>query len=252
MQPSQVFPPLYQNLTALVAQTHAALSFAATPPDYRFAAQADVIPLVATETAAAIRHYPLAFLEVPESQAPLLVVVTGLANQQNLFVDDQGAWQAGVYLPAYVRRYPWFSVAMQGQEDPILALDDSQDWIHKSAGERFFDANLQPSERLQTVIAFEREYIGWSERTRLMALALKQADVLEPGTVTLSSPSLGQRTLDGFWVVSEERMRTLSTTALAALQRADALGLAYAQLLSMANFAHLPLAPSNKSTGLAA
>jgi hypothetical protein len=43
-------------------------------------------------------------------------------------------------------------------------------------------------------------------------------------------------------VVSETRLQQLPPEALAALHRADALGLAYAQLLSMGNFVHLPLA----------
>lgn len=239
--PTQALPLLYRQLVAVNSEQHAGLRMAETP-DYHFAAQADALPLLVSELGAALRHYPLAFLETGPDSAPLLVAITGLANGRNLFVDKRGRWLSSAYVPAYVRRYPWFAMQVPGQVDPLLAMDDTATQLSREHGTPLFDEQGQPSARLQQVMAFEREYIALAQRTQAMALALQQAQVLEPGEFTLSAQGGEARKLNGLLVVSETRLQQLPPEALAALHRADALGLAYAQLLSMGNFVHLPLA----------
>jgi hypothetical protein len=57
--------------------------------------------------------------------------------------------------------------------------------------------------------------------------------------------------LNGLLVVSKTRPQQLSPESLAAPHSADALGLAYVQLLSMGNFVHLPpTAGAVKSTAI--
>jgi hypothetical protein len=238
--PAQALPLLYSQLVAVNSEQHAGLRIAETP-DYRFAAQADALPLLVSELSAALRHYPLAFLKTGPDSAPLLVAITGLANGRNLFVDDQGQWLNGAYVPAYVRRYPWFAVQVPTQADPLLAMDDTATQLSREQGTHLFDEQGQPAERLQQVMAFEREYIALATRTQAMVQALAQAQVLEPAQLTLSAQGGEARQLNGLLVVSEVRLQQLTAEGLASLHSADALGLAYAQLLSMGNFVHLPL-----------
>jgi hypothetical protein len=245
--PAQALPLLYRQLVAVNSEQHAALHIADTP-DYRFAAQADALPLLVTELGAALRHYPLAFLETGPDSALALVAITGLANGHNLFVDDQGQWLSDAYVPAYVRRYPWFAVHVPNQADPLLAMDDTATQLSREQGTPLFDEQGQPSARLQQVMAFEHEYIAVAQRTQAMALALQQAGVLEAGQFTLTAQGGEPRQLNGLLVVSEARLQQLPADALATLHSADALGLAYAQLLSMGNFVHLPPGPqANKA-----
>jgi len=246
--PAQALPLLYRQLVAVNYEQHAALRMA-DKPDYSFAAQADALPLLVSELSAALRHYPLAFLETGPGSAPLLVAITGLANGHNLFIDDQGQWLSSAYVPAYVRRYPWFAVQVPSQSDPLLAMDDTATQLSLEQGTPLFDEQGQPSARLQQVMAFEREYITAAQRTQAMALALRQAQVLEPGQFTLTAQGGEPRQLNGLLVVSEARLQQLPPEALATLHSADAMGLAYAQLLSMGNFVHLPLGTeANKAT----
>jgi hypothetical protein len=241
LSPAQALPMLYRQLVVVNYEQHAALRMADTP-DYSFAAQADALPLVVSELSAALRHYPLAFLETGPDSTPLLVAITGLANGCNLFVDDQGQWLSGAYVPAYVRRYPWFAVQVSTQGDPLLAMDDTATQLSREQGAPLFDEQGQPSARLQQVMAFEREYIAAAQRTQAMVQALAHAQVLEPAQLTLSAQGGEARQLNGLLLVSEARLQQLTAESLATLHSADALGLAYAQLLSMGNFVHLPLA----------
>ena len=65
------------------------------------------LPLSYTEFAVACRDYPIAFVGSETHQNFIAMAVLGMENQQNLFVTAEEGWEAGVYLPAYVRRYPF-------------------------------------------------------------------------------------------------------------------------------------------------
>src|SRR3954451_4371663 len=69
------------------------------PPSLSFAAKTNSIPLAADEFYTAQAHYPIVFTA---SKPASPVVVVGLANEQNLFIDAEGTWKSGAYVPAYV------------------------------------------------------------------------------------------------------------------------------------------------------
>jgi len=60
--------------------------------------------------------------------------------------------------------------------------------------------------------------------------------VLEQRTLNWQVPDGPSRQLNGFLCVSETKLKALSADAILALHKADAMGLAYAQLLSQSNF----------------
>ena len=65
------------------------------------------VPLSFTEFSVACRDLPIAFVSGDGGGTYVPMAVLGLENQQNLFVAKDNSWDDGVYLPAYVRRYPF-------------------------------------------------------------------------------------------------------------------------------------------------
>ena len=201
---------------------------------------------------AVVRHRSLECgiaTELIATQSELAALV-GLGDGINRFVNSQQQWRADTYIPAYVRRYPFLSVNVAGQAAPILALDTSQAWIQAAGGETFVDAAGQATPRLARVLAFQRDFQQQAEVTQRMCAALIAAGVLEPRALTWQGADGQPRRLDGFWCVEEAKLRALSPDALHTLHQADALGLAYAQLLSMSNLQSLVAAsaPAPAST----
>src|SRR5437773_2591744 len=96
-------PLFYRRPRVLQPALHGSLSLK-DGPDLGYAKQANAVPLLAAEMAAACRHLPIVFTDGINPQP---VAVLGLREQQNLFVDAQGHWLPGAYVPAYVRRYPF-------------------------------------------------------------------------------------------------------------------------------------------------
>lgn len=232
-------PLFYRQIEAFDSARHGPLRRPVSA-DFRFAASTSVVPLVISELAPAMRHYALVFLPGAEGAAPTLAVVVGLGGERNLFVGANGAWRADTYIPAYARRYPFHALRVDTQADPLLAIDTT---YAAEQGETLVNAQGKPSPYLDEMLAFSREYLAAAERTEAMCRALQEADVLEAGEISLQATGGAAHQINGFLRVSEERLRALSAEALVKLHQADALGLAYAQLLSMANFAHLPAQP---------
>lgn len=233
-------PLFYSSIEAFDVSLHGNLCRPA-PADYSFAAKAAIVPLLVAELPFAIRHYPVVFVTDPADLSPTLAAVVGLGDERNLFVDERGAWRAGTYVPAYVRRYPFHALRVEGQSEPLLAIDPA----YKAAvdGAKLVNADGEPSQFLTEMLALTRDYMGAAERTLDICRALQAAGVLEDAEITLRSANGDQHTINGFLKVSEERLRALSNEDVLKLHQADAFGLAYAQLFSLANLTHLPLAP---------
>lgn len=235
-------PLFFNDLVALDTERHGKLRLPAERKNFAFAAQANLLPLTFAEVSQALRHYPLVF--VAEGDKLALVAMSGLAVDTvsgNRFVDAKGEWRPGVYIPAYVRGYPFIAVRPGEAAEPILAFDpDAADFV-RTGGQALINADGQPSDQLKGIMAFHAEYRQLAERTAVMTQALKDANVLEEGSLQLQSTNTqdAPKSIGGFLVVSEQKLKALPANALKKLIEADALGLAYAQLFSMSSLSNL-------------
>ena len=114
--------PLYVDARPVLATTHHDHAIKDVPTSYAFAAKAPLIPITVDEFAAASQDYPIVLVG-PDNAA---FVVTGLAPEQNLFVDADGAYAPGAYIPAYLRRYPFVFARDESDTLRILCLDEGE------------------------------------------------------------------------------------------------------------------------------
>jgi hypothetical protein len=231
-------PLFFADLAALDTERHRSLTLPVQRKNFAFAADAHLLPLTVAEVGAAVRHYPVVFVQQGEITA--LVALTGLPNAGNRFVDARGEWRAGTYIPAYVRGYPFIAVRPAPGAELIIAFDpDAADFKVRN-GQPLIGSDGQPGEQLKGILAFHGEYHALNERTHALTAALKAEGVLEEGQINVQLPGNTQAApIGGFLVVSEARLRALPAAALKRLMDADAIGLAYAHLLSMNNLTNL-------------
>src|SRR5262245_11733919 len=100
VQDRRQLPLFFRRPELLEAGKHGDLQLA-DQWDYSFAAGTLAIPLTVTEFREAAVSFPIVF---GGGESPMPVALTSLQPDRNLFVTD-GRWQAGAYVPAYVRRY---------------------------------------------------------------------------------------------------------------------------------------------------
>lgn len=239
-------PLFFTELIALDTDKHRSLTLPAERKSYAFAARANLLPVTVAEAGLALRHYPLVFL--PEGEQLGLVALAGLPGAANPYIDAQGQWRPGTYIPAYVRGYPFIALRPSANADPVLAFDPAADDFKAEGGLPLLEKSGQPSDRLKAILAYQSEFRLLSEATLTMSRALNDAGVLEAGSLQLQPADRGEaQKIGGFLVVSEQKLRALPAEALKKLVEADALGLAYAQLFSMASLPNLLAIPGGSS-----
>lgn len=248
-------PLFYRQLVVFDSAVHGKLAIPAGPPDYGFAAEADVIPLVAGELAAAGKHYPIVFIPVAGG-TPALAALVGLGDGRNRQVGADKQWRPASYIPAYVRRYPFHTLRAEGRDEALLGIDAAAPWLDKAATgtQPLIDAAGKPTPRMEQVIGFAKDYQRQGELTEQLVKALLDAGVLEASGLRIEPPGGGEpRQLSGFMVVSQARLQALDEAGVYRLHQSGALALAHGQLLSLSNLAALaaaappPAAPAAQS-----
>ena len=235
----QITPPYgFQEVVALT-KTHRVLlpKGSALPVVFR---SMNPIPVSYTEFPIASRDYPLVFISSDQGKSFAAMLVLGFAAQQNLFVMDGDTWDANVYLPAYVRRYPFCMtrVMVDGREAPERVACVEKRAINDK-GEKLFDDKGQPlpewEQRQKLLFEFEAD-LG---RTEEMCKLLAQHQLLEPFTMQ-AVPNQGEPLqLTGMYRVAEARLAELDGAVLKELVQKGVLGRIYTHLLSLENFQRL-------------
>ncbi len=205
--------------------------------DYAFARTTNSVPLTRVEFARAAREYPIVFAGADQNVFPLAVL--GLEDQQNLFVDEHGKWQAD-YLPAFVRRYPFIFTTFDEGQNFTLCIDEAFSGCNQdNRGEHLFDDAQQKTRYLDNVLAFLGEFQAEYQRTQAFAKRMKVLDLLEPVQANVQLGSGKKLALTDFQVVNRNRLKKISETALKEMFAADDLELVYMHLQSLHAFSGL-------------
>jgi hypothetical protein len=198
------------------------------------------VPLSFAEFGPASRDYPIAFVANDGGSAYVTMAVLGLQTQKNLFLLGDDTWDATVYIPAYVRRYPFCMtrVAVDGKEQPErIACVEKRALNDK--GEALYDEKGAPlatwEERRKLLFEFEADLVRTEEMSRRVAALA----VLEEFTMQ-AVPNQGEPlAMTGLYRVSETKLHALPAETLQELAQAGILARLYAHLMSLANFGRL-------------
>jgi hypothetical protein len=196
------------------------------------------LPLSYTEFSVACRDYPIAFLG--NNGSFVAMAVLGMENQQNLFVTADGGWDPGVYLPAYVRRYPFCMtrVTVDGKEQAErIACVEKRALSNK--GEALYDDGGEPlpawEERKKLLFEYEADLVRSDE----MARTLAGLGLLENFTMQAVPNEGAPLAMTGLYRVAEEKLAGLAPEQLRDLLQKGILSRVYAHLVSLANFGRL-------------
>ena len=223
----------YEKVVPVSFERHADLSVKAKA-GYGFARESNSVPVMAVEFPAAAVEYAIVFAGDAEAVMPL--VMLGLRPGENLFVGDDGAWNAS-YVPAFVRRYPFvFSKSDDGDRFYLCIDEEFAGCNREGRGERLFDRDGERTQYLNGVVSFVQEYQLQFNRTQAFCRKLRELGLLESMQAQLNLPSGRQMSLTGFFAVDRAKLKALSGDQLAELARTDELELIYTHLHSMRNF----------------
>lgn len=220
-------PLFFGALEPLQALRHGSLRL--RHAGYGFARTATGIPLTAEEFGTASRSLPIVFM--PE--APYLpVALAALVAGQSHVVAADGNWKPGVYVPAYVRRYPFLLARTREDADEMaLCIDPTAKALGTTEGEALFKDG-KPTAVTDRALAFARSYEVAVQRTQAMVNHLVELELLQPGAVQFQLDGQPRR-VDGFRAVDRQRLARLSADGFMDLRDRGYLEPIYAHLLSI-------------------
>ncbi|RLJ59551.1 SapC protein [Litoreibacter meonggei] len=232
LQPENL-PTLYKTLIPLTAERHAGY-FLSQERSYEYAADTNAIPITADEFPQAMRNYPIV---LAGSDAPTPVALVGFSAGKNDYVQKDGSWAKDAYVPAYLRRYPFAYVREAKDVERNILCADLSSMIFSTHGEedRALFKDGKPSQVLTNVMDFSNRYEMALQRTRAAMEEAKTLDLIDASSVTITRNGKTLK-VEGFHIISEEKLRKLPDDVLAGLARRGILNLFAAHHLSLTNF----------------
>ena len=226
-------PLFYNGLEPLSSEAHAA--YRIRPQDSApHLANQHAIPLTVEEFPLVQRHMPIVF-SVGDDAIPLALM--GLNEGVNVFMDDAGRvrGEGPLYIPAYVRRYPFMLAKLRPEADELsLCFDPTSDSVGAfDQGEPLFDG-AQPSEVTKQILQFNEQFEQAGQRTQNFMNELREQGLLMDGEVSIQMEGSDQPFVyRGFQMVNEEKLGDLRGDQLRKMSQSGMLPLLYAHLFSL-------------------
>ena len=118
--PQPSLPLFYQDLMPLNSRDHAGWK-SKSMDRAEWLKNQHAIPLTVDEFVQAQRHFPIVF---SSGDNPLPLALMGLNEGVNTYVDDEGKISDPIYLPAYIRRYPFMLAKLTPDTDNLSLCFD--------------------------------------------------------------------------------------------------------------------------------
>jgi hypothetical protein len=196
-------------------------------------AKTHAIPLTVDEFTLVQRHYPIVF---SIGEKPIPIALMGLNEGVNVFMDEDGRLlDNDMYVPAYVRRYPFLLARIRPESDELsLCFDPTADAIGEfKEGEALFDGD-KPSQATQAILEFCEQFEAAGQRTAAFMDDLLKSNLLMDGEVAIQPEGYEQPFIyRGFRMVDEEKLRELRGDELRKMNQNGMLPLIYAHLFSL-------------------
>jgi hypothetical protein len=230
--PSQNLPLFYNAVEPLNVTQHGKMK---VRPVLRMAqvASTHAIPVTVDEFTLVQRHYPIVF---SVGDKPIPIALMGLNEGVNVFLDADGrALDRNIYVPAYLRRYPFLLARLRPDTDELsLCFDPSADAVGEfDEGEALFDGD-QPSEATKAILQFCEQFEAAGQRTAAFIEEVAKSDLLMDGEVAIQPEGYDQPFIyRGFRMVDEEKLRELRGDELRKMNQSGLLPLIYAHLFSL-------------------
>ena len=227
---------LYRRVKALDPKDFGEMKLGRVP-GYSFAEDTHLVPLTTVEFSAAARHYPIVFNN-DDVCSPVAIV--GVTDRHNLFIDEDGAWAEGCYIPAFIRRYPFILLRGDGETGGLqLCIDaEAPHLSNQDDGAPLF-ADGKPGSIVEKVGRFNASYTRETLRTRAFSQACRDHGLLIDRAVDYPLPDGRKLRLRGFNVIDPDRLRRLPDDVVVQWWRSGYLPLAFAHLTSLGNFGRL-------------
>jgi len=223
---------LYAELSALNGEIHGKLRLR---PAETLAVLRGVnaVPLTADEFVLAQRFFPIVF---SADDQPVPLALMGLNEGENVFITADDKWRdSDIYLPAYVRRYPFLLAKIDEKTEKFALLFDTKSEIlgeYKDGVALFEDG--EPTPTTNDILKFNEHFELAGQKTVALVDELIKHDLLMDGEVAIQKSGEDKPFVyRGFKMVNAEKLNELPESILAGMVRSGVLKIVFAHLASI-------------------
>jgi hypothetical protein len=230
--PNQGLPLFYNSIEPINLEQHGKMKVRGitSMPEL---GRTHAVPLTVDEFALVQRHFPIVF---SVGGQPVPIALMGLNEGINVFLDDNGrATDSNLYIPAYLRRYPFLLAKLRPDSDELsLCYDPTSGAVGDfDDGEALFDGD-EPSAATKAILEFCEQFEAAGLRTTAFIEDLVKSDLLMDGEVAIQPEGFEQPFVyRGFRMIDEEKVRNLRGDELRKMNQNGMLPLIYAHLFSL-------------------
>ncbi|WP_240312010.1 SapC family protein [Teredinibacter turnerae] len=184
----------YEEPVPLEKKKHVDLKLDRTQ-NYAFAKTVNSVPLSGMEFFQASRDFPILFIKNAEGKyLPMAILSLREASH------DMGDNWEGVYVPAFIRRYPFVLTA-----DKVVMIDNKAPHLNTETGDQLFAAENEPSDTLKQIVNFLELVDKSFRQTEEFAAALAEKELLEPYNATVKYDNNTVK-LNDLYAVNEKKL----------------------------------------------
>ena len=227
-QTQDQLPMFYKNPVLLDGAKHSNMSLVKNF-GLGFTSGTNAVPVNLIELPQVAHFYPIAF---SNDGMATPVAITGVRNDENLFVNDKGEWKKDNYIPSYIRRYPFILTEVNNGESLSLCIDEVDGVIAESDENSLFDAEKQPTELAKNAMEFCKSYHSASMQTLEFSQALAASGLLVDRTAELVVAGDKKISFSGFQIIDEEKFNKMDNDTFNEWREKGWIGAIYAHLFS--------------------
>ena len=236
-QTGSSMPLFYKNPAPLDAKKHAELGL---KKDFGlgFTKGVNAVPVNMIEMPQICHFYPIAFS--PDANATPVALI-GLRDNENLFLNEKNAWEPDVYIPAYIRRYPFIFSEVPGSDQLTLCVDMDDSVVSEKSDQKFFDKDGKPTQLAQNALEFCKSYHAAAQQTMEFSKALGASGLLVERQAEISVGEGKKINFSGFRIIDEQKFAELDDADFLEWRRKGWLPFLYAHLFSGAQWQRLTM-----------
>jgi SapC len=227
---------MYKNVEAINQVAHKNKSLKELK-DFSLTREMISVPVSFNEFYEACRDYPIFFAK--DAQGEWFATALLGVNNKNLYLDENGQWKKGAYIPAFFRRYPFILVKSDenNEESLTLAIDARtlEDTNESNKARAFFNDNNTPTEFAKGAMNFLLELDNSAKATSELIKDLDEWELLIEQSAHIVDAEGDTHTINGFFTVNEEKLNHLSDKKKQDICKKGAIPLITAHLISLGN-----------------
>ncbi len=195
-----------------------------------FVKNVNSVPIAGIEFFEVSRDFPVLFMQNPRDGSFTPAAILALNDKGHLLEDKWG----DVYMPAFIRRYP-FALSKDGS----VMIDLKAPHLQEDDGEYLFNDNGENTEALDNIIRFLHESDNQFTRTQPFVGALVEQDLLTQYKTQIQIDDKKLVNLGNTFIINEDKLKQLSDSVVTEWFKNGWLAWCYAQLHSLGSIQRL-------------